>query len=374
MHSPLLKQIDALLVTTHSNIRYLTGFVGASPTAREAYVLVTKKKLYLFTNSLYLEQVKKRQGAIKYQIVEISKEKPLSTEIQKILQKLKATRLGFEQNNITVLEFKNLKKKLSQLKLVPTTNRVESLRQIKSKTEIENIKKACALGDKCYDYILTQLKPEVTETEIAWQIEKFFKEHGANLAFSPIVAFGKNSSMPHYQPSSDQKLKTIDMVLLDFGCRINGYCSDMTRAVFVGKPSLKHKKVYESVLSAQKLVIKNLYDSYAEHVAKCDPRSTITKNLQFSSSGAKLDKIARKSITDDGFTPYSHSLGHAVGLDIHELPRLTIKKDAELKPGMVFSVEPAIYVEGKFGIRIEDLILLKDHSFEILTKSPRTQF
>lgn len=347
-----LDNLGALLISNPINIRYLTGFVGAEPQEHEVFVLLYQKEMYLFTNSLYIERAKQLANQrVKLHVIQISRDKPLSTTLKSLLTELKIKTLGFEEINLTFAEYNNLKTTLYGVSLTPTQNKIESLRSIKRTDEIENIRYACEITDECFTYIIKQLKNGVTETEIAWKIESFFRQKGAESAFSPIVAYGKNSSQPHYQPSNNQRLTNNTLVLLDFGAKFNGYCADMTRVVFFGRPNKIILKAYNTVLKAQLAAIK--YFTVAA--------SPI--------SGKNADAIAREIIKKAGFIPYSHSLGHAVGLAIHEDPRITVKKDAHLKPGMAITIEPAIYQEGKFGIRIEDLVLLQENGIEVLTKS-----
>ncbi len=361
----LLTKIDALLITDPINIRYLTGFVGVSPDEREVYCLLSKDILYLFTNALYLEAAKNAKCPMlnaKLEVVEISRENPLSKKLVNILKEKKIKRLGFEEIDLTVAEYQKLKLTLKGVSLVPTRNRVEELRMIKRVDEIENIRQAAALTDQCFIYLTSFLKPSVTESQIAWEIESFFRKHGAKSVFSPIVAFGTHSSQPHYtfgleRPGlsrlKGQALKNQDIVLLDFGARVNGYCSDMTRVVFVGRSKDEWKRAYDTVLRAQQTALDLLAGFHPV-------------------SGATLDKGAREAIKKAGFPLYPHSLGHGVGLSIHEQPRLSYKNPTvHLKPGMVVTVEPAIYIEGSYGIRIEDLVLLKKDGVEILSKSPK---
>lgn len=341
MNAQMFSGIDALLTTNPYNIQYLTGFTSVAPQAREAYVLLTPGKTYLFTNSLYTEQAK----TLGFPVIEITRDNPLSKSLAQVF---KGATLGFEEANITVSEYNALKKNFT---LIPTRNRVEMLRMIKRPDEIENIRKAVKLTDGCFRSILKDIKPGVTESFIAWEIESYIRSHGATLAFAPIVAFNEHSSQPHYQSMDHKRLPNNSLVLVDFGARVNGYCSDMTRVVFVGKLKDEWKRAYEAVLEAQKRALDALFRGQR--------------------SGAKLDRLAKATIEKAGFVPYSHSLGHAVGLAIHEAPRLTVKKDEILKPGMIFSIEPAIYVEGQYGIRIEDLVLLKSNGIEILSQSPK---
>ena len=370
-----------LLVTNPTNIRYLTGFVGASPKEREAYCLVMKSQIYLITNPLYTEYarnlvVQSRRGSNK-PINQLSN-KQINKELRKLISRLGIKKLGFEENDLTISEYNEILKQVqddeSRIALVPTKGRVEEPRMIKREDEIENIRAAAKLADQCLDFILGKLKPGVTEREIAWEIELFLRRTGsdlkkprgevqpATLAFSPIVAFGKHTSQPHYQPS-DVSLQRSDIILLDFGARVNGYCSDMTRVVFVGHPDEEWQRAYHVVLRAQK--------SALDTILRCIDTSKRT-NKSINISGTLLDRTARKEIIQMGFPPYPHSLGHGVGLGIHEAPRLTINKNVTLKPNMIVTIEPAIYVEGTYGIRIEDLVLLKSDGIEILSQSPKT--
>jgi len=373
--------LTAQLISKQINIYYLTGFKGVSDTEKEAYLLIVGEKYYLFTSALYLEQANLQSkntpsdGKKKtIRVIEISKTKPLSKQIKIILTKFNISALEFEPDSLTVSEFKKLKKDLADIRWRPIKSPVESQRQIKNSWEITQIQKAAKLTDQCFSYIVKQLKPKVTETQIAWKIEKFIREHGAQLAFSPIVAFGKNSSQPHYLSSVNCQLQTTDLVLLDFGAQVNGYCSDMTRVLFFGKPNIQQQKVYETVLSAQNKAINHITQLSNHPTGQSNLHSENSHILIYEKnklSGTKLDRLAKDYINQQGFPPYQHSLGHGLGLDIHEAPRLTIKKDAKLKPGMVFTIEPAVYIPGQFGIRIEDTVLLKNDGLEILTQSPK---
>ena len=358
---------------------------------RESYVLLTKDTVYLFTNGLYKEVALKLSNPtnkpIKLPInfVEISREKPIGKELARLTRTVLVKKLGFEENDLTVAEYNKLKQQLKGITLVPTTNRIEELRMIKREDEIENIRAAAKLTDQCFTFILSKLTPTsakasagkagVTESEIAWEIEAFFHKRGATLAFSPIVAFGKNSSQPHYiaPKGGSTPARSNDIVLLDFGARVNGYCSDMTRVVFIGKPKDEWKRAYETVLAAQQAVLEYLTGSRPVNKYRAQGRA-----LSSQLSGSSADRIAREVIRKAGFPPYPHSLGHAVGLDVHEAPRLKAWKDrilpkwkdAILLPGMVVTVEPGVYIEEQYGIRIEDLILLKQDNIEVLSKSP----
>jgi Xaa-Pro aminopeptidase len=260
-------------------------------------------------------------------------------------------KLGFEEVNLTVAELTRLQQVLNSVTLIPTRNTIELKRQIKRPDEIASITRACAITDSCFDYILGLLKPGVSESDVAWEIQSFCRNQNATDAFSPIVAFGANSSMPHYSPSSDVTLAPNTIILLDFGARVDGYCADMTRVVFLGKPKPEWIKAYTAVADANKNALELLASG--------------------ERSGAKLDTIAQDTLIQAGLPVYPHSLGHNVGLAIHESPRLSVQYDETLRLGMVFSIEPGVYIEGQYGVRIEDLVLLKEDGIDILSKSSK---
>lgn len=334
---------NSLLVTNPTNIRYLTGFVGMEN--RDAYVLQVMDKTYFFTNALYIEQAKALSPIL------ISRENPISKEIAKICNELNIQKLGFEDTNVTVAELAKLKQVMPNVEFVPTRDRIEQLRMIKRKDEIENIKLAAKITDQCFSYITKRIRPGVTETRLAWEIESFLKMKAGDVAFSPIVAFNEHSSQPHFSTLQGAPLRKNSLVLLDFGARVNGYCADMTRVVFLGQPKTEWVNAYNAVLAANQKALDLLKDGQR--------------------NGATLDAAAREVIAEADLPVYPHSLGHAVGLDIHEAPRLTIKKSEVLEPGMVVTVEPGVYIEGSYGVRLEDLVLLKENSVEILSKSTK---
>ena len=220
--------------------------------------------------------------------------------------------------------------------LVETEHIIEKQRVIKDDDEIENIKKACELTDKCFSHIIKYIKKGMTEKQIANEIERYFKQNGADgLAFDTIVASGENSSKPH-SSVTNRKIASGDVILLDFGCKYNGYCSDMTRTIFMNRIPEKVKQVYDLVLRNQKNFIKEAKESANI--------KTLTKMVENDFRIYEYDLI--------------HALGHGVGMEVHELPFLSSKKDNLLKENMVIAVEPGIYIPGKFGVRIEDTILI----------------
>lgn len=223
----------------------------------------------------------------------------------------------------------------------------------KTDLKISSIRQACRITDSTMDFISSQFKEGVTEIETVKEINKYIKKQSDGIAFRTIVAFGKNSAEIHHQYPSKKKLKKGDFIMLDFGAKVNGYCSDITRTFVFGKPSKEQKKIFKTVLNAQKKAIEALNE--ISFYSKIDPR--------------KIDRIARDYIVSKGYPNIPHSLGHGVGKKVHSGFRISPKSKSMLKSGMVFSIEPGIYIKGFGGVRIEDLILLKDDGIEILTKT-----
>jgi Xaa-Pro aminopeptidase len=348
--------MNPLLISNPTNIRYLTGFAGASPTEREAYVLQVDDRIYLFTNPLYREEASDCVTRVaNCTAVEISREHPFSRELAAICEKESIQKLDFEEADLTVAEYEKLKNTLQRTTLIHSSQRIETIRQIKRPDEITSIARAATLTDDCYSHVLKLLVPGVFESEIALLIETFCKKHGADTAFSPIVAFGKNTSKPHYAPDGKgAQLREKDIVLLDFGAKVNGYCADMTRMVFLGSPAPRWQTAYDALLRAQTHALELLTDG--------------------ERNGARIDTETRKGTEGAGLPTYPHSLGHALGLDIHESPRLYRETDTELLPGMVITIEPGVYIDGEFGMRIEDTVQITDTGIEVLTKTPKELF
>lgn len=343
------KKIDAFLVSDIVNIIYLTGFNGFADFEREAFLLLTKTKNYIFTDGRYTEAIKKIKA---FKLIEISSNKKFEDALGEIVTQEKIKKLAIDEDDIKVSEALKIKK---IIKICSDNNFIELLRKTKEKTEIANIKNACKLGDLTFKYILSEIKPKITEKDLAQKIEVFILQHKAQISFKPIAAFGSNSSSPHHV-SSNRKLKKNEIVLLDFGVKINNYCSDMTRTVFFGRATDKQKKIYKTVLDSQIKAIEFLKSSI--------------KNYQ-SINGFEVDEIARDYIQSQGYPSIPHSLGHGIGLEVHERPTLSPKSKDILKTNMLFSIEPGIYIPEFGGIRIEDLVLLTAKGLQIITRANR---
>lgn len=341
-------KLDAVLISSVSNIIYLTDYSGFSYLEREAFLLISKKKNYLITDGRYSEAVSKIPG---FELLEISNNNPLDDIFKSLSKKIK--KLGIEEDDVSLSEGKKLKK---YFRLTPLKG-LENLRTVKERDEIRKIQKACQIGDEAFKHILGKIKSGVSEKELAFELEYYIKKNNADISFPPIVAFGNNSSIPHHQTSS-RKLKTDSIVLLDFGIKFENYCSDMSRTVFFGKADEKFKKIYNTVLESQKSAIKQLDNLAINRKSKMV-------------SGRFIDSITRNYIIKSGYPSIPHSLGHGIGIEVHESPRLSPKSKDILKEGMVFSIEPGIYISNYGGVRIEDLITIQGNKPELLTRSPK---
>lgn len=340
------QKLDAVFVSSVSNIIYLTGFSNFSIEEREAYLIITKTKQYIITDGRYTEAV--RREVPHFEVVERSVNNRLKDIFAKLLPEVKI--LGIEEDNLKVSEYKFIKKYFKKLKGID----ISKIREIKEVEEIDKIAKACQIGDLLFDYVLKKIKIGVSEKEIAWEMEKFVKENRAAFSFDPIIAFGANSSVPHHQ-TSDKRLTINDkLVLLDFGVKYDNYCSDMTRTVFLGSPSEKQKDIYETVKIAQQKAVEFIEN-------KLSKEEEIKIN--------DVDKEARDYIISKGYPDIPHSLGHGIGLQVHEYPYISLGSKEILKDGVVFSIEPGVYLENFGGVRIEDLFVIEGSELKQLTKA-----
>jgi Xaa-Pro aminopeptidase len=333
--------LGAALVTKRENIRYMSGFTGTS-----ASLVITGDRQVLITDSRYTEQAKIQSPG--WCVIE-TKSNTHET-IGQVLSENGCNCLGFEDNNMVYKSYAELKQKIN-LDMAPMGEIIEKMRIIKDKNEIDTIRKAVEIADKAFEYILNVIRPGLTEKEVASELEHFMKKNGADReAFETIVASGSRSSLPH-GVASDKRIMDGDVVTLDFGAVYNGYCSDMTRTVFVGEPDEEMKKVYNIVLGAQLYALER-----------------VSEGLQ----GKEIDSAAREYISKSGYGDFfGHGLGHGVGLEVHERPRLSQRSDTVMENGMTATVEPGIYLPGKGGVRIEDLVVINGSKPEILTTSKK---
>jgi len=336
------KNIDCFLVTSRENIFYLTNFTGDS-----GILFITPRKVLLITDYRFQGEIVDK---VKSADVCLTKRSYIA-ELASHRKAKRKVRIGFESQDISYSLYWELRKKLNWLKFKSFDSFVEDLRITKTNEEIIKIKKACGILDKSFEEAITYIKEGVTEIDIAIELEYRMKKAGGEKpAFETIVASGYRSSIPH-GVATNKEIKKGEFITIDFGTTYQWYNSDITRTIFFGIPTNKDKRIYETVYKAQKLVI----ESTKENIKTRD-----------------LDKVARDFITKNGFGEYfSHSLGHGVGLGIHEKPNISKKDNNCLKTGMVFTIEPGIYIPDYQGVRIEDTIALEGDTPTLLTNSKR---
>lgn len=341
---PILERLslDAVLISDGYNMRYLSGFSGAT-----GYLYISKNQQVILTDFRYTIQAEAESSG--FQVIEINQE--YQAAINRLLQEDGAKALGFEGKNMLYHTYKLFEKSLSVEKLTAIGDEITNLRSVKEDWELERIKKAQSIGDIAFSEIIKEIRPGMTELSVAAKLEYLMKENGAErLSFETIVASGVNSSMPHAVPT-DKKIETGDFVTMDFGCVYKGYCSDMTRTIVVGKASEKQKKVYQTVLAAQLAALDFIKAGY---------------------EGWEIDKAARDLIYEAGYEGcFGHGLGHSVGLFIHENPRLSPKEKAMIHANMTETVEPGIYIKDFGGVRIEDLVAVTEKGHINFTKSEK---
>ena len=342
------KEIEAILVSQPQNRYYLSGFDGSS-----GLLLITPEKAILATDFRYLEQA--RQQAPDYEIFQTTND--IADWFLQLIAGLTLRRLGFEAEHITFARHRLLSDILDelepQLRLVPTEGLVESLRVIKEPEEIELITKAVEITDRAFEHIENMAHIGMTEKEVAWAIEKFIRENGSQaLPFDTIVASGPNAALPHAKPSS-RTICSGEPILIDMGARFGGYGSDLSRTTCLGSPDDTFNEVYDTVLRAQ-----------LEAIAKIEEGMT----------GEQADSSARTVIEQGGYgEAFGHALGHGVGLAPHESPRLGPNSTDTLTSGMVLTIEPAIYLPGWGGVRIEDTVVMESGKIRVISKARKGQ-
>jgi Xaa-Pro aminopeptidase len=338
-----IKSDSAYLISNPINSSYLSGFSGSV-----SHILLTGKKIYLFTDARYLHEIKASVGK---NFIIVDTGSSFIARLAKIIKNDRLKKIHFESDNLSYQRYSVYKKEFKNIKLVPSENFVEKIREVKNPREINNLIKAQRIAEKVLNHIIKNLKAGQTEKEISWQIVSLGQKFGADtISFEPIVAINNSSGTPHHQ-NTDRKLKKGDMILLDFGFKYKGYCSDMTRMLFTKNPTPLQQKIYNIVLLAQEKAI-----------------SQVTKG----SSTLKIDKTAREIIGKAGYGKnFTHSLGHGVGLEIHETPHVSNKVGNTLENNNVITIEPGIYLQNSFGIRIEDMLLVKGNKAVNITLAPK---
>jgi Xaa-Pro aminopeptidase len=349
-------KLDSILLTHAPDLAYLTNFTGD-----DSVGLITEKDFYLATDFRYEEQAQQEAGWLKVFI----RDAKMSDTLAKMLAAAKVKRVGFEANFTTVGQIDALQTALQgkdgagtgspvKLELVPLDNVVVNIRKTKDDHEIDLIRKSVAIAEEAYESLRGQIKVGDNENYLAGLLVLELRSRGASdSSFPVIVAAGANSSLPHYRPQEKNLVQRDKPLLLDWGAIYQGYCSDLTRTLMIGRVSAKIKKIYQVVLDAQLAAIKFL-------------RPGVTT--------MQADRVARDVIEKAGFgKEFGHGLGHGIGREIHELP--TMRKtggEEELRPGMIVTVEPGIYLPGEGGVRIEDDVLITHSGCEVLSSLPKS--
>ena len=338
------KEIDGIFISQPENRRYLSGFDGSS-----GFLLITPQDMILATDFRYIEQVKNQ--APDYEVFRITGD--AGEWLPRLVAEPDMKRLGFEAEHITFAIYRQLfdilSKGKSGLKLIPIDGMAESLRVIKEPEEIELITKAAEISDAAMDYIRDKLHSGMTEKEAAWEIEKFMRENGSEtMPFDVIVASGPNSALPHAKPS-ERVISPGEPVVIDIGARVGGYSSDLSRTICAGTADSTFNRVYDTVLGAQLAAM-----------------AIIKEGM----TGGEADNLARIVIEEAGYgEAFGHALGHGVGLAGHEQPRLGPNSQEQLVDGMVFTIEPGVYLAGWGGVRIEDLVMMENGKVREISKA-----
>ncbi len=330
--------LDSILVTNRTNVAYLSGFAG-----HDSVLLITRNENFFITDSRYIEEAENTLSGFCVKLVESSTYETVSG----IIKSLRLKKIGFEAMDLPYGVAARLYKLVKGPKLFPVKDMVEDIRSVKDPGEIASIRASVRLNKRVFDAAAGRVAPGVSERSLAAFIESSFIDEGARSAFEPIVASGENTSKPHAMPT-DVRIKDNSFVMIDMGVRFNGYCSDITRMITLGRIKDKFKKIYNIVRVAQKKAIE-----------------VIRPGMRISD----VDAAGRGYIIDKAFGKYfGHSLGHGIGMSVHEKPTVSRISEGCIAPGMIFTVEPAIYIPKFGGVRIEDMVLVTEKGCEVLTR------
>jgi Xaa-Pro aminopeptidase len=337
-------QLPAFLVTDMENVGYLSGFSGSS-----AALLITPEQALFVTDGRYTSQAGRECPG--YEVRQTEATQSLIGRVAVEVGELRLSPVGIEGASVTLEQFDAMRKELEGIELRPTVGVVETLRRVKDESEIERIRTACGIVDRAFEFIRGQIKPGVAERDLAIELEYFMKKAGSEKeAFDTIVASGARSALPHGR-ASDKRVEVGDFITFDFGGRVQGYHSDLTRTVVLGKASDRQREVYGVVLQAQQAAL-----------AALRPGMT----------GKEADQVARDIITARGYgEQFGHGLGHGLGRRVHDGGGLSQRIEMTLEPGMVMTVEPGVYIPGWGGVRIEDDVVIREGGAEILTHAPK---
>jgi Xaa-Pro aminopeptidase len=335
--------VDAVLISSSTNLFWLTGFTGSF-----GYVLLSASEARFITDSRYTVQA--REQVTEIEIVGFSTPKTGMQVLKECMDSMGISKVAFESHYVTYNQLLQFQEKVDGIEFVPAGDLLEDLRMIKTPTEVQKIKDACALTDKWFDHIKRLVQVGVTEFEIQLELEFFFRRNGASCAFDPIVVSGSNSARPHGK-ATEKPLADGDLLTFDFGAKLAGYCADMTRTVVVGKASDKTRDIYETVLRAQMACLEVMKPGVVAE---------------------DVDAKAREIFGEKGWAAnFGHGLGHGLGILVHDTGRLGIGSKTILEPGQIWTVEPGIYFEGFGGCRIEDDVLVTETGIEIFNQTTK---
>ncbi len=336
-------ELDAVLISQPENRRYLSGFTGSA-----GVLIISQEAALLATDFRYYTQV--AEEAPDFELAEIPQK--LTDQLPELLERIGAQRVGFESEHVTVAQLDRWREAASDVEWVATTGLVEELRAVKSPAEIEAIRRAVTVTDQAFAQVIQTLRPGVKERDVAWALQAALHELGAEKpSFDIIVAAGPAGAKPHAR-ATDAEIPAGVPIVIDMGAVVDGYCSDMTRTVVIGEPDETYREIYSLVLEAQQAA---------------------EEGIRAGLTGVEADALARDIIKAAGHEEhFGHGLGHGVGLAVHEAPRLSFTAGEEpLQPGMVVTVEPGIYLPDWGGVRIEDLVVIREDGVEVLTQTPK---
>jgi len=337
------KKLDGFFVGKPANRYYLSGFTGSA-----GNILLTREKAYFITDFRYTEQATEQCPHMEIVEHRLNKMETVSD----LVEKNGLSRIGFEAHFETYSTVEEqLKGKVSGVEWVPTEGLVEEIRLFKEEVEIEKIHNAVKLADDAFEHICSFIRPGMSEKEVSLELEFFYRKNGAKgSSFDIIVASGHRGALPH-GVASDKIISRGDLIVIDMGADLDGYASDLTRTIAVGEAGNKEREVYDTVLKAQMAAI---------------------EGIKPGMTGIEADELARRVIRDAGYEErFGHGLGHGIGIEVHEQPRLSPKGEQTLKPGMVFTIEPGIYIPDWSGVRIEDIVILEENGVRPLTAASK---
>jgi Xaa-Pro aminopeptidase len=330
------KQIHCLIITKRANVTYATGFSGD-----DSWVVTTPRMVHLLTDSRYVEQAQKECPNCRI----VQRTTPIAKAAASLVEKLRSVQTVAVEKSTSLADFDVLKKNITG-RIKAVSNIIESQRVRKDGREIAAIRASGQIASQALRQIHRHIKQGITENELAGALDFQIRKLGGRSSFDTIVAFGPNASRPHHQPSR-RKLGKNDTVLMDFGVKYKNYCCDLTRCFIIGRPAAFYEKVYKAVQEAQAAAIK-----------------TVKPGVEFR----QVDAAARAVIRRYDLPVYGHGTGHGLGLEVHEEPVISHDREGKLQAGMVFTIEPAVYILGKLGVRIEDDVLVTENGYRILTQ------